>query len=73
LLARTLAKSGQFSEARKLLGELETEAAKRFVTSACFAIVYGALGDKDKAFTWLEKEVPARASRPPTLCSESGI
>jgi TolB-like protein/Flp pilus assembly protein TadD len=65
LLARTLAKSGQFSEARKLLGELETEAAKRFVTSACFAIVYGALGDKDKAFTWLEKEVPARASRPP--------
>ena len=53
------------SEAGKLLGELETQAAKRYVTSACFAIVYGALGDKDKAFTWLEKEVATRASRPP--------
>ena len=29
------------------------------------AIVYGALGEKDKAFMWLEKEIVARASRPP--------
>jgi hypothetical protein len=44
---------------------LESEAARRYFTSASFAIVYGALGDKDKAFMWLEKEVAARASRPP--------
>jgi hypothetical protein len=27
--------------------------------------VYAALGEKDKAFVWLEKDVAERASRPP--------
>jgi TolB-like protein/Flp pilus assembly protein TadD len=65
LLARSLAKSGQRGEAGKMLSELESEAAHRYVNSASFAIVYAALGEKDKAFIWLEKEVAARASRPP--------
>jgi tetratricopeptide (TPR) repeat protein len=65
LLARSLAKSGQRGEAVKMLGELESESAHRYVTSAGFAIVYAALGEKDKAFVWLEKDVAERASRPP--------
>ena len=65
LLARALAKSGERDEAVKILAELESEATHRYVNSASFAIVYGALGEKDKAFAFLEKEVAARASRPP--------
>jgi hypothetical protein len=65
LLARSLAKSGKRDEATKILGELESEAARRYVASVSLAIVYGALGEKDKAFMWLEKEIVARASRPP--------
>jgi len=63
-LARSLARSGQRDEAVKLLGELQSESARRYVSSASLALVYGALGDKDKAFALLEKEVAERTSRP---------
>ena len=55
LLARSLAKSGQRDEASKILGELQSESAHRYVSSSGLAIVFAALGDKDKAFVWLEK------------------
>ena len=48
----------------KLLGELQTQSAHRYVSSASLALVYGALGDKEKAFAWLEKEVAERTRRP---------
>ncbi|MEO7674384.1 MAG: tetratricopeptide repeat protein, partial [Pyrinomonadaceae bacterium] len=63
-LARSLARSGQRDEALKLLGELHSESARRYVSSASLALVYGALGDKDKAFALLEKEVAERTLRP---------
>ena len=47
-----------------MLGELQSESARRYVSSASLALVYGALGDKDKAFAWLEKEVAERTPRP---------
>ena len=65
LLARSLAKAGQRNEALKLLGELQSESARRYVASSGFAVIYAALGDKDKAFVWLEREVAERSPRPP--------
>ena len=64
LLARSLAKSGQRDEAIKLLGELQSESARRYVPSSGLAVVFGALGEKDKAFAWLEKDVTERTPRP---------
>jgi len=65
LLARSLVKSGQRVEALRLLAELQSAAQHRYVTSAAFALVFAALGEKDKAFVWLEREISERASRPP--------
>jgi TolB-like protein/Tfp pilus assembly protein PilF len=65
LLGRSLAKSGQRGEAIKMLGELQSESAHRYVPSASLAVVYAALGEKDKAFVWLEKDVAERSPRPP--------
>ncbi len=65
LLIRSLARTGERGEAVNLLAELQAESARRYVSSSAFAIAYEALGEKDKAFTFLEKEVAERASRPP--------
>jgi hypothetical protein len=46
-----------------MLGELESESAHRYVPSVGFALVFGALGENDKAFIWLEKEVAERTPR----------
>jgi TolB-like protein/Tfp pilus assembly protein PilF len=64
LLARSLAKSGQRDEAIKLLGELQSESARRYIPSSGLAVVFGALGEKDKAFAWLEKDVTERTPLP---------
>jgi hypothetical protein len=47
------------------IGELESESAHRYVPSAGLAVVFAALGEKDKAFAWLEKDVTERTPRPP--------
>ncbi|HLN99715.1 MAG TPA: tetratricopeptide repeat protein [Pyrinomonadaceae bacterium] len=65
LLARSLAKSGQRDEAFKLLGELQSESARRYVPSSGLAVAFAALGEKDKAFVWLDKDVTERSPRPP--------
>ncbi len=64
LLIHSLVKTGEREEAVKLLGELESESARRYVSSSSLAIAYGSLGQKDKAYTLLEKEIAERASRP---------
>ena len=64
-LIRSFARSGERSEALKLLGELQTDATRRVVSSAGLAIAFGAVGEKDKAFALLEKEIAERNSRPP--------
>lgn len=63
LLARSLAKTGQRGEAVKILGELESESAQRYIPGSGLAAAYAALGEKDKAFSWLERDVADRATR----------
>ncbi|HEY6120640.1 MAG TPA: hypothetical protein VIV66_11820 [Pyrinomonadaceae bacterium] len=64
MVARSLAKTGKRAEAVKILAEIESEASERYVPSNAIALAFAALGEKDKAFVWLEKDVAERASRP---------
>jgi len=66
-LVRSLSKSGRREEAIKLLSELQSDAARRVVSSASLAIAYEALGERDKAFAFLDKEITERGSRPPVF------
>jgi TolB-like protein/Tfp pilus assembly protein PilF len=51
------AKMGRRDEALKILAWLKNESAKRYVPSISFALVYIGLGDKERTFEWLEREV----------------
>ncbi len=61
LLARTLAKSGQRGEALTLLNHLKSESTRSYVPSYGLALVYASLGEKDKAFLLLEKDLTERS------------
>ncbi|HMQ02593.1 MAG TPA: tetratricopeptide repeat protein [Pyrinomonadaceae bacterium] len=67
MLISSLAKAGERGEAVKLLGELQEESVRRYVSSSAFAVAYAALGDMDNAFDYMEKEIDERSSRVPTL------
>jgi len=54
-LARTYALAGRESDARKILAELNQASKTEYVAPYFFAIIEGALGEKDQAFAWLEK------------------
>ena len=54
-LARGYALAGKRPEAQKLLNDLLALSKERYVSSAGIATVYGALGDKEQAFAWLER------------------
>jgi tetratricopeptide (TPR) repeat protein len=54
-LAHVYALAGKRAEAQKALAELLELAKQRYVPPASIAMIYGALGDKDKAFVWLEQ------------------
>ncbi|MCC6329453.1 MAG: tetratricopeptide repeat protein [Acidobacteria bacterium] len=64
LLINSLVKTGERQEAVKLLNELQAESESRYVSGSALAIAYGSLGEKDKAFAYLNKDVDERASRP---------
>jgi TolB-like protein/tetratricopeptide (TPR) repeat protein len=66
-LIRSLAKAGQRDQAAKLLSELEVDSTRRVVSSASLALAYGGIGDKVKAFAYLNKEISERNSRPPVF------
>jgi eukaryotic-like serine/threonine-protein kinase len=55
-----LAKSGKRDEAVKLLSELKQEAARGYVQSYTFALIYIGLGDKEEALNYLEKHMLSR-------------
>ncbi|MBX3292076.1 MAG: tetratricopeptide repeat protein [Acidobacteria bacterium] len=67
MLIISLVKVGERGEAAKLLGELQEESVRRYVSNSALAIAYAALGEKDKAFAYMEKEIAERSSRVPTL------
>jgi TolB-like protein/Flp pilus assembly protein TadD len=57
LLATALARAGQREEALDLVGQIKRQAANEFVRSDALVFPNIALGNKDKAFVWLEKSV----------------
>ncbi len=51
---------GKRREALQVLSNLEARSKKEYVTAYGVALVHAALGDKDRAFAWLEKGVEER-------------
>jgi len=58
------ARLNERSQALRALDELRALSKQRYVSSAAFAPIYMGLGDKDQAFTWLEKAYEERARLP---------
>jgi len=56
-LGYTYAVAGKKAEAEKMLHGLQEAAKQRHVSSEKFALIYTGLGDKDRAFEFLQKEV----------------
>jgi tetratricopeptide (TPR) repeat protein len=54
-LAGVYGLAGRKGEARKLIDELKERARQRYVSGFLIAEAYGVLGEKDQAFTWLER------------------
>ena len=54
-LAFADAVAGKRNEAEKILSTLKTRYAQGQLPSGAIAILYGALGERDQAFAWLEK------------------
>ncbi len=65
LLARSLAKAGRRDEALRLRDDLLTEATRRYVPNVGLAIVHAALGERDEALLWLERDFAERSLFPP--------
>jgi serine/threonine protein kinase/Tfp pilus assembly protein PilF len=61
-LAHAYAVAGDKPQALKLLAELQELSKRRIVDSFEFAIVYAGLGDKDRAFEFLDKGYDERPS-----------
>ena len=59
--AQAYAESGQKGEARKLLQQILTEGRGRFVCGFNVATVYGALGEMDQGFSWLQEGIRQRS------------
>jgi tetratricopeptide (TPR) repeat protein len=57
-LGYAYARASKRREAQNVLDELKARSANAYVSSYVFAIVYLGLGDRDRAFEWLEKTVP---------------
>ncbi|MBD0369705.1 MAG: protein kinase [Pyrinomonadaceae bacterium] len=63
LLGHAYAASGRRDEALKMLNQLKELAKQQYVAAYNFVIIYAGLGDKDRAFEWLEKTYEDRTSR----------
>jgi serine/threonine-protein kinase len=63
------AMSGQRVEALRTLAGLEERSKREYVLPVAPALVYIGLGDKDQAFTWLDKAVAERAGWFPIMHS----
>lgn len=54
-LGRAYALAGETDQAKEILNNLIKLSTKSYVPSYAFATLYTALGDRDRAFTWLDK------------------
>lgn len=72
-MALAHAKLGHRDEAAKLLDWLKQESSRRYVPSVAFALTYIALGQKDEAFVWLEKDVTDRTGQASSYAVEPAL
>ena len=61
LLGQACARAGQREEAQKILARLGEEAKSRYVHAYSFALMYLALGDKERAIDEMERAYRERA------------
>ena len=60
-LGYAYAKAGRRVEAQKVLDQLNDPSNRQFITAAARARIYAGLGEKDRAFEWLEKSYEERS------------
>ena len=60
-LGLAYALAGNRSEALKLLGQLNDQSKARHISPFNLAVIYGGLGDKERAVEWLEKAYEERS------------
>ena len=53
---------GRRAGAQRIVRELETQSHQRYVQADGIASIYAALGERDKAFTWLDRAFDDGAS-----------
>lgn len=61
MLGRAYAVAGRRAEAERLIEELQRLSTKRYVPPVYIAVIHIGLGERDKAFTWLEKAYSDRS------------
>jgi TolB-like protein/Flp pilus assembly protein TadD len=66
-LGVAFAVSGRTKEAQAMIKELEEQFRNKQAEGKDLAIVYASLGDKDKAFEWLEKDFSSRTVSLPEI------
>jgi hypothetical protein len=62
--------AGKRERARAILKKLEEKYGRREALGQHVACLYAALGDKDQAFAWLEKDFQARSGLLPWIAYE---
>jgi serine/threonine protein kinase/tetratricopeptide (TPR) repeat protein len=55
VLAHALARAGRRAEAQRVIDDLIELSKSKFVSQSTIAMAYAGLGEKDKAFEWLDK------------------
>ena len=63
-LSRTYAAAGHTAEAQKILEDMKQRSRRGYFPPVAVAMVYIGLGDKDRAFEWLQKAVEERSGGP---------
>ncbi len=62
-LGYAMAKAGRQAEARLLLDELLISSTERYVTPLSIAMIYNALGEREKTLLWLGRGIETRDLR----------
>ena len=60
-LGHAYAVSGDKAKAQQVLDELQERSKQGYVSAYLTAVIYAGLGEKDRAFEWLEKAFNERA------------
>ena len=72
-LARAYALMGKRTEAQRIAAQLVATSSTRYVPPFFLGVIYAALGDNDRAFTWLEKAYEGHDSYLVRLKVEPGL